>query len=64
MSTGDESGAEQNTETYDAVVEDLNFDPESPDVQPHPDHPGPGAHASHDDEAETQSPEGHQREDR
>lgn len=49
MSTGNEGGAEQNTETYDAVVEDLNFDPEIPDVQPHPVHPGPGAHSSQDD---------------
>jgi hypothetical protein len=48
MSTGNEGGAEQDTETYDSVVEDLNFDPEIPDVQPHPDHPGPGAHASSD----------------
>jgi hypothetical protein len=51
MSTGNEGGADQDTQTYDAVVEDLNFDPESPNVQPHPDHPGPGAHASHNDEA-------------
>jgi hypothetical protein len=59
MSTGNEGGAEQDTQTYDAVVEDLNFDPESPDVQPHPDHPGPGAHASHNDEAKDHPPEDH-----
>ena len=46
MSTSNAGGAEQENGTYDAVVEDLNFDPDSPDVQPHPDHPGPGAHAS------------------
>lgn len=49
MSTSNEGGAEQENETYDAVVEDLNFDPANPDVQPHPDHPGPGAHSSHDE---------------
>jgi hypothetical protein len=46
MGTGQDGGEEQHTETYDSVVDDLNFDPENPDVQPHPDHPGPGAHAS------------------
>ncbi len=64
MSTGHEGGVEQDTETYDAVVDELNFDPENPDVQPHPDHPGPGAHASHDDEADSPSPDGHQGEHR
>ena len=62
MSTGNEGGAEQDTETYDSVVEDLNFDPEIPDVQPHPDHPGPGAHASAKDEDETLSGGGPPRE--
>ena len=61
MSTGNEGGVEQDTQTYDAVVEDLNFDPESPDVQPHPDQPGPSARASHDDQARdhpTEDPQG------
>jgi hypothetical protein len=57
MSTGNEGGAEQDTETYDSVVEDLNFDPETPDLQPHPDHPDPGAHASARVEGETRSGE-------
>ena len=35
MSTGNQGGAEQDTQTYDAVVEKLStFDPESPDVLP------------------------------
>jgi hypothetical protein len=57
MRNGNEGGAKQETHTYDGVVEDLNFDPESPNVQPHPDHPGPGAHASHHDEAKDRPPE-------
>ncbi|GAA4752215.1 hypothetical protein GCM10023350_41850 [Nocardioides endophyticus] len=62
MSTGNEGGAEQDTETYDSVVEDLNFDPEIPDVQPHPDHAGPGAHASARDDGEAHTGEGPQEE--
>jgi len=56
MSIGDEDRAGHDTETYDAVVEDLNFDPESPDRQPHPDHPGPGALDSHSDETGDNAP--------
>ena len=56
MTIGDEELAGQDTETYDAVVEDLNFDPKSPGKPPHPDHPGPGA-ASHGDETEDNGPD-------
>jgi len=58
MSTGNEGGAEQDTETYDSVVEDLNFDPETPDLQPHPDHPDPGAHASQRGKSEPPAEDG------
>jgi hypothetical protein len=66
MSTGNGDGAnqvsDQVTETYDSVVEDLNFDPEHPDSPPDPD-PDPGVHSSsgeHDDApSDGDAPAGH-----